>query len=272
MGSDRSEKKKSKKGEPLWIINAYMGGNPSKYHFIHPEANSEKEAYIKENFWMNDECGKENSAPLIVLEDINNRWYGLNGKVGKKRTFAKYRMTLGAFYEMLRSYLRWGYVVGKSDVFKFHFFLFINDDLQKSTNSYDEEDEQDRLRFINCQASVAMSALWWMREAGREGARIDDGGKSEDDGDEDDYSSSEREEVESSEREEVDDVEVIAEELSSLVFPRVTYKHNLKGVPLKMARRRKKRVQKATAGVFARRRRSTGSLEGVQQPSHHGEP
>lgn len=196
----------------MWIMNAYMGGNPSKYHFVHPRENSKFDAYVTEHFWMNDDASvsKKTSAPLIVSKDVKERLYGLNGAIGKHRTFETYRMTLGAFSELLRSYLRWGYTVGKSDIFKFHFFLFVNNDLQKSTNTSTDGEEAIRLRFLNCQASVALSALWWMQAAGQ---------------------------VVGADANERQNIDVIAKELSPLVFPRVTYKHNLKGVPLRKWRK-----------------------------------
>merc|ERR1711907_104208 len=143
--------------------------------------------------------------------------------------------TLGAFSELLRSYLRWGYTVGKSDIFKFHFFLFVNDDLQKSTNTSTDGEEAIRLRFLNCQASVALSALWWMQAAGQ---------------------------VVGADANERQNIDVIAQELSPLVFPRVTYKHNLKGVPLRKWRKAvklesQKQLNEFMQGAAVRRALST---------------
>lgn len=211
--------------DPLYIMNAYMGGNPSKHHF---------DTTVEEEFWRNDEDHlKQTRAPLIVSEDVKYRSYGLNGAIGKHYNFETRRMTLETFSKLLQNYLAWGYKIGKSDdLFKFHFFLFVNKELQKSTNKSQQE---EALRFINCQASVALSALWWMRETRREA----------------------KEEINENQF-----IDAIAQKLSPLIVPRVTYRRNLKSEPFKRWRKvvrtqSKDQIREFLQGAAVRRAFST---------------
>ena len=178
---------------------------------------------------------KQTRAPLIVSEDVKYRSYGLNGAIGKHYNFETRRMTLKTFSKLLQNYLAWGYKIGKSDdLFKFHFFLFVNKELQKSTNNKSQQQEE-ALRFINCQASVALSALWWMRETRKE---------SKEEINEDQF------------------IDAIAAKLSPLIVPRVTYRRNLKSEPLKRWRKvvrtqSKVQIREFLQGAAVRRAFST---------------
>lgn len=217
LGSSASSGKStdSKMEGATYILNAYMGGDFSHFHFYDPKPGTKASDYAKENFWNDDEHAKKTRAPFAIAPDAKERWFGF---FSEHHFFEERRMTASEFASTLKKFLRWGYVIGKSDVFKFQPFFFMNNIAQKATN----ENEDADIRFINCQSSVAMATLWWMREFDR---------------------------LENNETEESYDrnIEIITEGFSRKIIPRIDYKARILSgeSPFKWKETTKKEAQQA---------------------------
>ena len=154
--------------DSVYVLDAYMGGDFSRFHWYHPKPNSlwamygtRVNGYLNEHFWNGERHSKKTRAPFAIAVDVKERWFGFDAThyFFDEKT---HRMTGSTFRLLLKKFLRWGYTLGKAQLFKFQPFFFVNNHSQDLTNS--DRTEENTLRFINCQASVSLCALWWMRE------------------------------------------------------------------------------------------------------------
>ena len=303
--------------EPVYIINAYMGGMFSRYHWYQPPPNPRSKTkttineYLQHKFW--EKTNNKTRAPLAIDVNAKERIYGFyfkryifqqqqqqpqqpqpnnDEKSEPNQRSRRRRHILSAveFQHMLKNFLRWGYVIGKTDIFKFQPFFFINKYSQDCTNNAnnncndshseldnhknrtkdasvdskrsndhendrteeegekedEEEQPEDVIRYINCQGSVAMSALWWFHELDR----LEDHRQQKDHntknkrGDtaitpsEEQHQNGSSNKYNNNNNNYNNNVELISDVLSPLVFPRVMVKQ-FRGVRIGHARWKK---------------------------------
>ena len=142
--TDRPYRRKTK---PLWVLDAYMGGD-NQIALV---------KRVRESLVRNPKA----HAPLALGQDVSRRAWSAGGNFVHKHWVEVYHMRVSTFEPLLRRFVRWGFAVGSGRQFRFHPFLFMRDDLQAMN------DIPENLNFINCQASVTLLLVWWLREAAK---------------------------------------------------------------------------------------------------------
>jgi len=295
-----------------------MGGMFSRYHWYQPPPNPRSKTkttineYLQHKFW--EKTNNKTRAPLAIDVNAKERIYGFYFKryifqqqqpqqpqpqpnndeepEPNQRPRRRHNLSAVEFQHMLKNFLRWGYVIGKTDIFKFQPFFFINKYSQDCTNNTnnncndshseldnhknnhknrtkyasvdsnssndheidrtegeeEEEEEQpeDVIRYINCQGSVAMSSLWWFHgldrlEAHRQQKDHNTRNKRGDTAitpSEEQHQNSNSNKYNNNNYDYNNNVELISDVLSPLVFPRVMVKQ-FRGVRIGHARWKK---------------------------------
>lgn len=139
--------------KPMWQLDSFMGGD------VVAMAPLSMEKVRRASLFDN----KAANAGLSLDADVATRTWAVKGMIIHKHWIEVYHMKASTFEKLLRRYLRWGTAVGVGRQFRFHPFFFASNRLQQN-----DIDDPEHHEFINCQASVAMLAHWWIRESARE--------------------------------------------------------------------------------------------------------